>query len=286
MDEDVKFAIRLRANEFGIYDEELIQRLFSTFQNNQYNDIEDIIEETFDTDILSTDNDYIQYTFDSQSYINNINELESYRNVRTSAPINNRLQQQARAQYNLQFPPQQFFSNQHQHHPLHLLNQMNPFIQIFDQLSNQIYSNGNISGVSSMSNMMNMMMGGMNPYEPVRVRMTKDSLNKIKDKSFDEVKNELPELDQNEKCAICWEKLSDQIEELNTYKILPCKHVFHSACISEELENYSYHCPTCKTECGDHEAILGEEEDNDDSDTFDADDEDSYYYKSMMEEVE
>ena len=90
--------------------------------------------------------------------------------------------------------------------------------------------------------------------------------------TYDEIKEVLPNLDINEKCAICWDRLSDPSEELKYYKILPCSHPFHSVCINEELSNYSYHCPICKKECGESEAIIEGDEEEYSSSIVDIDD--------------
>ncbi len=258
MDDDVRFALRFRANEYGIFDEDLIQRLFVIFEQNQFNDIEELITKSFDTNILNNQDDYIEYSIDSNAHIQNIQELDSYRYIRTEGLINVTQQNQARRQYNQRYP---IIQNNIQPNNV-AFQQLGPFAQLIGDLQNMF----------NMVPINNIMGGGLNPYAPVRVAMTKESLDKIKKLSYEDVKKELPNLDINEKCAICWEKLSENIEELKDYRILPCKHVFHSVCIDEELENYSYHCPTCKKECGEHEAKLDDNVDEDD-DIDDNDDE-------------
>lgn len=242
MNEDTKFAVRFMAEEYGIDKEDSIEKLFKLFEDNKYNNIDELLDETFDIN-MQFHNDFIEYSNDSDTHKSNINELHTYMNIVSEGLLNSRLQNQTRLQLNgnnqVNLPPNNFIQPFFQHH--------NPFINIFSNLQQM----------------------NINPYEPVRVCLKKESLNKIKDMTYDEIKENLPNLDANEKCAICWDKLSDQSEEFKYYKILPCSHAFHSICISEELSNYSYHCPICKKECGEHEAILDEDNDNSSDGTYD-----------------
>lgn len=240
LDEDTKFAIKLRVEEYNL-DETLLEKLFILFEDNKYNDIDELLEESFNIDVK--ENDYISNTtgINSQSYLDDLDDLNILRSLTTNGLINTTRNNQLRRQSNLN-------GIFHSYNNIHSNNIPNPFV---------LFGNDNID----------------NNFDPVRVCMTKNSLDNIKDMTYDDIKEKLPNLDENEKCAICWEKLSNLIDELKYYKILPCSHAFHSVCVSEELSNYSYHCPICKKECGDHEAKI---EDNDEYTSSDVSDVNSY----------
>jgi len=97
------------------------------------------------------------------------------------------------------------------------------------------------------------MMQNMN--EPVTVTLTESALDGLKDMTYDELKSQLPNLDADENCSICFDKLSNESDK-HKYNKLPCDHSFHSDCIKEYLKNYNYHCPICKAECGEHKAHI------------------------------
>ncbi|AYV76955.1 MAG: RING finger protein [Barrevirus sp.] len=232
-DNDVRYAIRLRAHEYGIFDEDLIERLFCEFEKKQYEDISDIINETFiDYQEDIGEEGYIEPSeTGSLSHDLTISDLESTRYFDSANSLNVGQQDALRTEYNNRYPPML---------PQNMY-QVNPFAQLF----------GNFPPLQADN--------FVNPFTSVKVTMTKDALSQIKDLTYDELIEILPNLDPLEKCAICWEKLSEPIDDLKFYKVLNCNHCFHSVCITEELENYSYHCPTCKTECGDHEVKAGDD---------------------------
>ena len=243
MDEDIRFAIQVQANEHGIFDDELIDRLVDEFQNNNYDNTGDIIDNTFDmTQHNLNGDDIIEYTFNTASHRSNMDDLQSYHNINQYEQINDRQQRQLRAQL----------------YPNNRTTVLAPnnigglFQQLLGQLGSMTVTAPNIPSMfSNLNNLMNEEL-----MTPVRVTMTQESLDKLSNLTYNQIKVKLPNLDEDEKCAICWAKLSEQIEDLKYYKILPCNHVFHSECISIELSNYSYLCPTCKTECGEHEAKI------------------------------
>ena len=231
MDTDIRFAIEVQANDHGIFDEELIDRLVSEYMKNNCCDVEEIINDTFDTNFLDTGHN-IQFSIGGNGHATNVTELNTYRNSDYYEEINSREQRQLLVQLGGLPAVPSFFS---------LYNQ---FTQgQFPDILNNIFGTLGTLGTD---------------YAPVRVTMTQESLDKLIDMSYEQVLEKVPNLDKDEKCAICWSKLSDKItiDGIETYKVLPCNHVFHSECITEELSNYSYICPTCKAECGDHEAKI------------------------------
>lgn len=90
-----------------------------------------------------------------------------------------------------------------------------------------------------------------NNLQDVKLTLTKDALDSIKDVTYDELQN----VDPEDKCVICFGKLIENKDEYK-YNVMPCNHIFHNTCIKEYLTNYEYHCPICKKECGDHIANL------------------------------
>ena len=333
LDEDIKFAIRLQANDYSIFDEDMINKLIDEFSSGQYENITELINEKFNTNILNVDptnndnNDFIDCSLRSVSHSENVFDLEMYRNNETIELINNQRQSQLQRAAQLQ-RLQQVVGQQVVGQPIPVLHQMSNSIQasiqpgsIFGSMQagsmqpdsmelGSMFASmqpgsmqpgsmfGSMQGGSIFGSIQpGSMFGSMQPFSnligslfnsmplisqatipinnhflPVRVTMTKESLNKIQELSYDEVTEKLPSLDPNEKCAICWSKLSEEIEELEKYKILPCNHVFHSECINIELSNYSYVCPTCKNECGEHEAKFDEVNDNGNNQYGDNDD--------------
>ena len=242
--DDIRFAVQIHAEDHDIHDEHLVDKLFDEFKNNNYDSVEDILEHTFDKDILSITGDHvlenIDYSIEGLAHITNVANMNSFRNVDTYEQINNRQQNLLMTQLHINQAPQN----------------ANPLQGLFNQFANA-QNNSPIQNI--FGGMLNAFLNvplQQNIYDPVMVTLTQEALDKLVDMTYEQVVEKLPNLDNDEKCAICWSKLEEKIEDLEYYKILPCNHVFHSECIVEELANYSYTCPICKDECGEHEAKI------------------------------
>lgn len=302
MDEDLLFALRLQANERGIFDENLIELLMKQFIENNYQDIEDFVESNFDTKYSNDDfeiddmpdNDGINDFGVIFNDLDKINERDEYE------LINNHNQRQLQMQ---------LASLQYQNNQAPTINNMfsalfndvpgssnvfiqqipgmivstNPqFEQFFSSNMNGGMGNGMGSGMGGgmgggmgsglFSQFMNIggqggpfdILNGLNGLfngivnmnnDRVPVTLTDDALTKLEDISYEKVKEKVQNLDEDEQCSICFSKLNEESEKYK-YNVLPCNHVFHNVCIKEYLQDYDYHCPICKTECGEHEAKI------------------------------
>jgi hypothetical protein len=279
MSEDIIFAIRLQANESGIYDEEIIQSLIDEYYNKNFSDMSELIEDTFDVidprQIYSRNG--IIYSRTSPNYRTAIDSFYRFNNAYDGEIINDRAHQSLRRQYQVQNSPTP--SNILHTMPSSILHtipsnipQAAPsFYSSFSQLWNQqtpvFGSTFTLSAtpmnLGSLNSLINQLGGGLNLnlnnmfQEPVAVTLTESALNNIKDLSYQEVSTQSPNLDPNEQCAICFAKLTED-KEKHKYNILPCHHIFHTNCIKEYLKEYNYHCPICKEECGEHKAKINE----------------------------
>lgn len=74
--------------------------------------------------------------------------------------------------------------------------------------------------------------------EDVKVTLEKEDLDKIPSKILEE--------DVNTKCSICLMDFKKGEKMSN----LKCGHSFHTSCIMHWLDDHSYKCPVCRTECG------------------------------------
>lgn len=86
--------------------------------------------------------------------------------------------------------------------------------------------------------------------EPVKVTLTKDSLNKIPLIKYAEIK----EKTKHTTCFICLENF----EGIDDVRHLFCDHIYHSFCIDTWLKNYNYKCPICRSEVGEHQVHIDE----------------------------
>jgi hypothetical protein len=77
--------------------------------------------------------------------------------------------------------------------------------------------------------------------------LTDDAISKLPVKKFKEIMDS-----ESENCSICQEKYDSEADVI----ILPCKHYFHKACITEWLKNYHHKCPLCRMPCGEHTANM------------------------------
>ena len=269
MDDDILLALRLQANEHGIFDEEIINSLFQEFTNNEHQDIDDMLNKTFRSDFTNDDFD-IQFTIDDndETFMNDVNELKTFLYADECEIFTNNHERMLRMQVSAMSHPNQ----NTQQSVIDLLNQMmnnsglhdmqgNNSGSLFGELGNmqnlqgsQFAGNamfGNLFGGLGLGGFLNNMLN----MQPVQVTLTNDALEKLEILKYDQVKEKLPNLDNNEQCSICTGKL-DEDTDTSSYVILPCEHVFHDGCIKEWLKNHDYHCPICKCECGEHEAKI------------------------------
>lgn len=246
IDDDMAFALKIEANEHGIYDENLIENLLDEFRKTKKADIDDILDENFDFEDNEQD---IEYFTDSEDYQQNINHIYRYNTTDDFEIINNREQMLLRGQLN-------------QIMNIPTLNQNSLFNMISSLGINSIpvsMNNGSVQIISftgdNINNPFEQLLNNMNVLfsEPVPVALTTESLNKLEELTYDEVLSKVENLDKEEQCSICFSKLTENTNEFK-YTILPCNHVFHSECIKTYLKDYNYQCPICKKECGNHEA--------------------------------
>ena len=285
MDDDITLAIRLQANESGIYDEEIIESLVEEFKNHNYSDVNELIDDTFDiideNDIFEYNN--ISYSRNTPNYRQIIDLFGRVNNAFDSEVINSTIQRNLSRQYMVQNNHPQTLQPQSVNSIMNMLFGNSPIQNpqpYFPSMTNgsgfisiggisgpqgimasampmnffeQPFSSTNIgNSFTQIGNFMNQL-NGLNALfpEPVTSTLTSGALNNIQDITYQEIKNKLPNIDINEQCAICFAKLTED-QETNKYNILPCEHTFHSACIKEYLKEYDYHCPICKEECGEH----------------------------------
>ena len=271
MDTDILLALRFQANEHGIYDEELINLLCEEFMKNEHQDIDDMLDKTFKSD-FTDDSFNIEFTIDSddETYVNDVYELNSLLYTDECEIINTNQERILRTQVNSLLNPNQFmqpsglFSN--------FMNNINNgnFTQesLFELFAQNMQNVQNVQNVQNAQPFPGSVVGGMFGnfglggilnnmlhMQPVQVTLTGDALDNLEVLKYDQVKEKLPNLNVDEQCSICLDKL-DKDTDNTKYIILPCEHVFHDNCIKEHLKDYDYHCPICRCECGEHEAKI------------------------------
>jgi hypothetical protein len=243
MDNDIALAIRLQANDRGIYDETLLNFLCQEHQHVQTDDIDEILEETF----YLTTKPQLNITSTQNTYITIIKQLFEETHVTDYELINTNIQQSLTINYNAQHPQQPQQNPQQQ-----LLTNIFGF-QFGQQMPILTFNPGNpLNQINTLLNTLNT--GTFNFNERVPVALTTTALNGLQDLTYDDVLSKLPNLDPTDQCSICFAKLSEKTSD--KYNILPCEHVFHSTCIKPYLAEYDYHCPVCREPCGDHEAKI------------------------------
>ena len=77
--------------------------------------------------------------------------------------------------------------------------------------------------------------------EDIILVLKKESLDKLEVNLYKNLKLE------ESMCSIC----SDEFNDEDIARVLPCNHVFHRVCIDPWLTRKSYKCPICRKECGD-----------------------------------
>lgn len=278
MDDDIAYALRIQANDYGIYDEDIIQNIINAYKDNDQKRIEELLNQT---------HQHEEYEFQESIDDSDLDPDEIYGTID--------LNQNNGLGFNILHGLQPTFGvlnnnifgniDTSQLNLYELINQINSslnnqngavsyeysyIIDDNDEVIENNYqfpiSNGPggffMSGINinNFTNQINEVINTMANVtqqftEPVPVTLTEKALKKIKDLSYKQLKKKNPKLDPDEKCAICMGLLSDDSDNFK-YNCLPCNHVYHSECIKQYLKDYDYHCPICKEECGDHEAKL------------------------------
>lgn len=80
----------------------------------------------------------------------------------------------------------------------------------------------------------------------VPLPLSENAMNQLQELKYSEYSTE----NKDKICSIC----QDEYKGDDIIKILPCKHFFHTQCITEWLTNYHYKCPICRQPCGEHVA--------------------------------
>jgi hypothetical protein len=216
MDDDLIFAIKLIATEHDIFDDDSVNRLVELFNESESADIDELLENNFDFECY----DEMEYSFGSRNYMDAVNDLIIYNNTEIIELINTNARRLLQQQVTPAPPPTNIFGG---------------FMNMGSWISSSLLPDNNIYGM--LNNVFN---------DNVKVTLTKNALDQLKDLTFDEIKNEI---EKDEACTICFSNLENN-REGEKYVLLPCKHVFHSQCIKEYLKEYNHHCPICREECG------------------------------------
>lgn len=150
MDSDISLALRLQANDRGIYDEEIIKMLLDEHQKTQLDDLDEILEKDFYLNDSDFDENNISYSHNFHGFNNMFRIINNYVNTDSYEEINTNLQNQLLQTYN----------NQHVNQQNNLQPEQNPitqFINMFmgmgtEPISTQTYTfnfNGNNYSFSS-----------------------------------------------------------------------------------------------------------------------------------------
>ena len=115
------------------------------------------------------------------------------------------------------------------------------------EMENGLFTQAGIDNFETMglNEIMNSMLSNLlrqQPQEDVKTVMTKKDINSLE-------KITAPE---DAMCPICQEKITDTAIKTK------CSHLFHPACIEKWFNFFSYKCPVCRAECGEHQ-VLDEE---------------------------
>lgn len=87
--------------------------------------------------------------------------------------------------------------------------------------------------------------------EDVKVLMTDKGLSELKRISYTDALNN-NRITVEDSCPICLVQFDS--EDDKALIDLPCDHVTHEECVIEHFTSYSYRCPVCRADCGDHAA--------------------------------
>lgn len=258
MDSDIEFALRIQANENGIFDEEIIQQLIEECHKKDTLDVNELVENMFD---IGTDDDF-QYSVAGNEYISCIELLRKHMQRIECELINETSQRTLRQRLN---------ANQ-----VALPANPNIISQIASQLDQEIFGNGQWfdPGYASQyvprrayfpqstgrfprrlirsdySQPFEMPIGTFG--ENVPVTLTEEALNKIEDLKYENIVEKFPNLPNDEKCAICQDDLKNDSDN-HLYNVLSCcDNIFHSDCVKQIFKDYDHHCPICRKSCGEH----------------------------------
>lgn len=87
--------------------------------------------------------------------------------------------------------------------------------------------------------------------EDVKVLMTDKGLSELKRMSYTDALNN-NRITVEDSCPICLVQFD--LEDDKVLIDLPCDHITHEECVIEHFTSYSYRCPVCRADCGDHAA--------------------------------
>ena len=272
MNDDYVYAIRLLANDHGILNEDMVNKLANRMYEGDYTGIDEFLNETFSINDEHFDQD-INFTIVEQNsnrlvkgFSNVIsNEKHELINRIQDARLRSRTHGQ---QMLLSQPPigNTIFNPSFGYIggamptglPSGLSSPWRSAVSPSRLYNADFDGEFNIDGLGpSINNFMNSINGISGITRPfnddVQVTLTKEALNNLKEYGYKDLKDKLPTFDDTEKCAICLIDFKDN-SDTSRYILLPCNHIFHTGCIKEHLENYNYQCPICKQECGEYEA--------------------------------
>jgi hypothetical protein len=105
----------------------------------------------------------------------------------------------------------------------------------------------NNSNETTFSNIYDYDYSNIEEMNDVKNIVNTDIFEKITSSKYNENNNE----NNNDKCVICYEEFQNNDIVLN----IPCKHLFHKACIKIWVTENSYKCPICKEKIAEYYSV-------------------------------